>query len=98
MVVWMADTAQGKPKSAFSVVNCYQLSSRFCAYVPAVHHSGTSVGWVDGLDPPDEEEERGGVAGDAKVWPGCEVKLRDNALLTVATLRGREVEGKVSKE
>ena len=95
----MADTAQVKPERTMCIQCCQLLSiilQVLC--LPAVHHSGTSVGWVDGLDPPDEEEERGGVAGDAKVWPGCEVELRDNALLTVATLRGRKVEGRVSKE
>ena len=45
--------------------------------LPAVHNSGSSIGWVDSLDLLEEFQHADGREWHPKVWPAGEVELGD---------------------
>ena len=55
-----------------------------------MYYNGSATRGVGGLDPTDEKEEGCGMRGNTKVWPGHEMELGHNALLTAASLPGQE--------
>ena len=58
---------------------------RACA-PPAVHHHGSGVGGVAGLDSPEEGQDGGGVLRHAVVGPRHELELPHLSLFTGAVL------------
>ena len=76
---------QGEAECCISNLTAINYYTVLC--LPAVHHDGPSVGWVQGLDSSNEKEEGCWVGGDTKIRPGCEMKLGHNAFLMAATLQ-----------
>lgn len=56
-------------------------------FLPAVHHYGPSIWWVEELDLSNEAQQSGGVAGNTMVRPAGEVKLTEFTDLMMTLLK-----------